>query len=134
MLAQNTRSMGNQRDSTLNLTNVNDTTDQDASNNDINLSIIDNKKGLEGKTRKNIKNENIDKIDFIRKFEDYQEIYKREKKNAIKKRSKSSDMLNTSSNQSLLGFNTKAFKNKDDIKQLRNVYENSFLPKEEVSI
>jgi len=74
MLAQNTRSIGNLRDSTLNLTNVNDTQDHDSAVNDINMSIIENKTGLESKTKKNFKKENIDKIDFIRKFEDYQEI------------------------------------------------------------
>lgn len=114
MLSQNTRTNENPKDSTLNLTCIVNET-QDSVINDVNASQIENKSKLDDTLNKNQKNksiEGINKQDFFRNFEDQQEIYNREKNNIIKVRSKSSD---------LIGFNTKAFKNKDDFKQLRNV-------------
>ena len=115
MLSQNTRSNENQRDSTHNLTCIVNET-QDSVLNDVNNSQIENKTKLEDdKFNKNQKNKlivGINKQDFFLKFEDQQEIFNREKNNTIKVRSKSSE---------LIVFNTKAFKNKDDFIQLRNV-------------
>lgn len=72
MLSQNTRSMGNQRDSTLNLTGIgNETHDQDIGINDINLSKIEHdieKIKRRNKREKSI--EGIDKVHFLRKFDD----------------------------------------------------------------